>query len=151
MFAICFSLCTCELLLSLLWCTGQSVLDVHRFFSVFRTFLQWQFRVVICTCIQGCHAVMHDSMEMLFYSRSLAASNAWDALLLQSMISGVCLSRGFMHKLCKHTWMDRSPAWGGDSWGPKEHCIKWVSVSITDSMQPSPDYFGLLLYWSMLG
>jgi len=27
--------------------------------------------------------------------------------------------------LCRHGWMDRGPAWGGDSWGPFQHCIGW--------------------------
>jgi len=72
--------------------------------------------------------------------------------LLRSMIPGVyhsvrlsvflSVTRLYTASLCKHGWTDRDPAWGVDSWVPSEHCVR------RDSMQPSPNYFGHLLFLS---
>jgi len=43
-------------------------------------------------------------------------------------ISGVCQSPCHAVSLCRCGWTDRGPAWGGDSWGPKEHCIRRESL-----------------------
>jgi len=46
---------------------------------------------------------------------------------------------------CKHGLTDRGPVWRGDSWGPKEHCVRRESrFSFADSMRPSRIYFGNL-------
>jgi len=45
----------------------------------------------------------------------------------QLMILGICQSLCLTASACKLGWTDRGPAWGGDSWGPKKHCIRWES------------------------
>jgi len=53
--------------------------------------------------------------------------------------------------LCKSGWTDQDPVRGEHSWGPNKHCDRRESWSPHskgegDSMQPSPNYFGLLFY-----
>jgi len=40
----------------------------------------------------------------------------------------VCLSASLTHSYAtQNGWTDRGPVRGGDSWGPKAHCIRWES------------------------
>jgi len=43
--------------------------------------------------------------------------------------ASVCRSCSFMRLRCQTRLNDRGPALGGDSWGPKEHCV-WSKVSL---------------------
>jgi len=46
---------------------------------------------------------------------------------------------------CRSYCKDRGSVCGGNSWGPKEHCFRRVSISPMDSMRPLQNYFGHLL------
>jgi len=50
-----------------------------------------------------------------------------------------------MSLLCKHGCTDQGPVCSGDSWGARNIVLDRSCGAPTDSMQPSPDYFGRLL------
>jgi len=70
-------------------------------------------------------------------------------LSVRPSVQSVCLSRGLTRLHCEKQLNRSRSCLEWTFLGPKEHCVRRRSVSPTarggDSMQPSPNYFGLLL------
>jgi len=79
--------------------------------------------------------------------RTIATDDPRRLLVYKSVCLSVShtASRGFAVQNTDEQ-IDRGPVWDGDSWGPKEHCIQRESRFPSDSMRPSPNYYGYLLY-----